>query len=338
MLYSMLTSAVRLAPLALLALGQIAHAEVDQIRMSRGLSLGFLPSIIMEDQKLVQKHASEAGLGEVDVQWNSFIGGAAMNEQLLAGQVDFAGGGPPPFMVLWARTKDTPLAVKAVAALNSSPMFLLTRKENVNSIADFGPDDRIAVPGLKISNQAVVLQMASEKAFGDPSRLDPLTVQLGLPDAYAMLKSGTEITAAFSGPPFQYLSEDHKASGIRAILNSEEVLGGPTTFLMMWTTQRFAAENPKAVHAVYNAIAEAIHVIDSDKQKAAEIFLRVTNERTPQEEIVRILEDPTTRFGLAPNNIMQYADFLSKNGVIKERPESWKDLFLPGPVHELEGS
>jgi NitT/TauT family transport system substrate-binding protein len=34
---------------------------------------------------------------------------------------------------------------------------------------------------------------------------------------------------------------------------------------------------------------------------------------------------------------MKYADFLYKSGTIKQRPNSWKDLFFP-EIHDLSGS
>ena len=321
-----------------LGLAGIARAEVSELRMSRGLSLGFLPSIVMEDQKLVEKHAQAAGLGDVKVQWRAFIGGVAMNDALIAGQVDFAGGGPPPFLVLWARTQGTPVAVRAMAALNASPMHLLTRNPSIRTLRDFGPNDRISTPGAKISNQAVVLQMAAEKLFGEPGKLDPLTVTLSLPDGFAAMISGGEVNSQFSGPPFQYQAADLEKHGVRRVLNSEDVLGGPTTFLMMWTTNRFVEANPKSYRAVYAALQEAIDLINRDRKRAAEIFLRVTRQKISTEEVLRILDLPETRYALAPQNVMRYADFLQRTGVIKTRPASWKDLFFPGPVHDLPGS
>ena len=183
------------------------RAEVSEVHMSRGLSLGFLPSMIMEDRKLIEKHAAADGLGKVTVSWFKFSGGVAMNDALLAGQLDFAGGGPPPFAVLWARTHGSAVEVKGVAAMSAAPMYLLTRNPNVKSVRDFGPGDRISVPGAKVSDQAVVLQMAAEQALGDPKKLDPLTVALSLPDGFAALLSNGEINSQFSGPPFFFLAQ-----------------------------------------------------------------------------------------------------------------------------------
>lgn len=319
-------------------LSRPALAEVTEVHMSRGLSLGFLPSMVMEDRKLIEKQAAAEGLGKVSVSWFKFSGGVAMNDALLAGQVDFAGGGPPPFAVLWARTRGSAVEVKGVAAMNAAPMYLLTRNPNVKSVRDFGPGDRIAVPGAKVSDQAVVLQMAAEQAFGDSKKLDPLTVALSLPDGFAALLSKGEIDSQFSGPPFQYEADVLKQHGIHRVLDSNDVLGGPATFLMMWTTKRFHDANPKTYAAVYSALAEAIDLINHDHEAVAEIFLRMAGEKMSVDEVVRILDQPDMRYSLAPEGVMRYVDFMHRTGVIKVRPDSWKDMFFPGPVQQLKGS
>jgi NitT/TauT family transport system substrate-binding protein len=319
-------------------LPQPARAEVSEVHMSRGLSLGFLPSMIMEEGKLIEKHAAAAGLGEVTVTWFKFSGGVAMNDALLAGQVDFAGGGPPPFAVLWARTRGSAVEVKGVAAMSAAPMYLLTRNPDVKTVRDFGPKDRISVPGAKVSDQAVVLQMAAEQAFGDPKRLDPLTVALSLPDGFTALLSGGEINSQFSGPPFQYQTEVLKQHGIHRVLDSNAVLGGPATFLMMWTTKRFHDANPKTYGAAYAALAEAVDLINRDHKAVAGIFLRMSGEKMGIDEVVRILDQSDMRYSLAPEGVMRYVDFMHRTGVIKVRPDSWKDMFFPGPVQQLKGS
>src|SRR5262249_59348360 len=99
-------------------------------------------------------------------------------------------GGVGPFVTLWARTRGN-LDVKAVAAINSMPLYLNTRNPSVKTIKDFTDRDKIALPAVKISIQAITLQMAAEKTFGDgqQSRLDPLTVTLSHPDAQTALLS-----------------------------------------------------------------------------------------------------------------------------------------------------
>src|SRR5437660_105472 len=68
---------------------------------------------------------------------------------------------------------------------------------------------RIALPTVKISGQAVVLQMAAEKAFGEGqhARLDELTVSRANPDGFAAVTAdNNEINSQFSSPPYQQMA------------------------------------------------------------------------------------------------------------------------------------
>ncbi len=88
-----------------------------------------------------------------------------MNEALISGNLDFASGGVGPLVTIWARTQNN-IKVKGIAALNSMPLYLNTINPNVKTIKDFTEKDRIALPAVRVSIQAVILQMAAEKAFG----------------------------------------------------------------------------------------------------------------------------------------------------------------------------
>jgi len=142
-----------------------ARGEMSEINVAQQYGIGYLPLMLMEEQKLIEKHAKAAGL-DVKVGWAKFAGGNVMNDALLSGSLQFASGGVGPFVTLWSRTKGN-LDVKAVSAINSMPLYLNTRNPNVKSIRDFTEKDRIALPAVKVSIQAVTLQMAAEKAFGE---------------------------------------------------------------------------------------------------------------------------------------------------------------------------
>ena len=188
---------------ALFGVSQVSAAE---IRLARQFSMGYLQLNVMEHQQLIEKHASALGIPAVKVSWITLNGPAAVNDALISGNIDVASGGTPGLLVLWAKTKGTPQEVRGISALSSQPFLLNTRNPAVKSIADFSDKDRIAVPAVKVSVQAIALQMAAAKAFGQANfaKLDPLTVSMAPPDAtIAMLKGGAEISAVFSVPPFQ---------------------------------------------------------------------------------------------------------------------------------------
>lgn len=324
------------AALAVLAASAPARAELSEINVAQQYGISYLPLMIMEDQKLIEKHAKAAGV-DVKVGWAKFAGGNVMNDALLSGSLQFASGGVGPLLTLWARTKGN-LDVKAVGAINSMPLYLNTRNPNVKTLKDFTEKDKIALPAVKVSIQAVTLQMAAEKAFGpgQQNKLDPLTVSMSHPDAQAALLSGaSEIDAHFSSPPFQY--QQLEKPGIRTVLNSYEVLGGPATFNVVWTSTKFRNENPKLYEAFVKAMEEATAIINRDKKAAAETYLRLSKDKDTVADIQKMLEDPNIVYTQTPQSIMKYADFMAKTGAIKVKPDSWKDLFFPN-VHNLPGS
>ena len=100
------------------------------------------------------------------------------------GQIDIVAGGMPGLLTLWNRTRGTPQEIRGVAAFSSQPIVLNTRNPQVNSIADLTDKDRIAVPAVKVSIQAVMLQIAAAKLFGPAQfgKLDPLTVSMSPPE------------------------------------------------------------------------------------------------------------------------------------------------------------
>jgi len=328
---------LRIVPLLVLALlSPAVRAELAEINVAQQYGIGYLSLMVMEEQKLIEKHAKAAGL-DVKVNWAKFAGGNVMNDALLSGSLQFASGGVGPLITIWAKTKGN-LDVKGVAALDSMPLYLNTRNPNVKSLKDFTDKDKIALPAVKVSVQAVTLQMAAEKIFGEGQhgKLDALTVSMSHPDAQVALLSGqSEIDAHFSSPPFQY--QQLERPEIHRVLNSYDVLGGPATFNTVWTTSKFRTDNPKLYAAFVAALDEATATINRDKRAAAETYLRLSKEKSSPESILKMLNDPEIVYTTTPQNVMKYVDFMYKIGSIKVKAESWKDLFFPN-IHNAPGS
>ena len=332
----MMKTVFALATVAALV-GGAARAEVTELRLAQQYGIGYLPLHVIENQKLVQKHAQKAGITISKVSWAKFAAGNAMNEAILSGSLDIASGGVGPLLTIWSKTKGRQ-EVKGVASLNSMPLYLNTNNPNVKSIKDFTEKDKIALPAVKVSIQAVTLQMAAEKAFGagQHNKLDALTVSMAHPDGMAALVSGkTEITAHLTSPPFQY--QELQDQRIRRVFSSYEVLGGPATFNTLWTTKKFRDDNPKVFKAFVDALDEAMEFIKRDPQKAAEIYIIEENSKVPVADILKMIKDPEITFTTSPQNLMKYAEFMNKIGSIENKPASWKDVFFP-EIHGKEGS
>jgi NitT/TauT family transport system substrate-binding protein len=323
------------AGLALLA--GTAHAEVSEVRLAQQFGIGYLPLHVVENQKLIQKHAAKAGIKDIKVSWAKFGAGNAMNEAILSGSLDFASGGVGPLLTIWSKTKGR-YDVKGVAALNAMPLYLNTINPKIKTLKDFTDEDKIALPAVKVSIQAVTLQMAAEKVFGpgNANKLDPLTVSMKHPDAMAAMLSGkSEITAHLTSPPFQYQELEDKR--VRRVLSSYDVLGGPGTFNLVWAAKKFRDENPKVYAAFVAALDEAMAFIKENPRRAAEIYLEEEKSKAPLASILKMVEDPEISFTTAPQKLMEYAAFMHKTGAIENLPKDWKEVFFP-EIHEKKGS
>src|SRR5919206_119653 len=153
--------------LALALSAPAAHAEATTLRVAKQFGLGYLQFMVMQDKRLIEKHAQAAGLGEVTTEWATFRSSDVMNDALISGSVDFVSLGVPGLITIWSKTKGTSNEVKGVMGLNAVPLMLLVRDPAIKSLKDFKDNHRIALPAVKVANQAIILQMAAAKEFGE---------------------------------------------------------------------------------------------------------------------------------------------------------------------------
>ncbi len=314
-----------------------ARADVNSITVARQFGIAYLPFLIMEKDLLIEKHAAALGLPGFKVDWVVLSSGAAANDGLLSGQLAFGVGAVPAMLLLWDRTRTGSNAVQGVTGVAVMPTVLNSRNPAVKSIADFTSADKIALPAIKVSNHALVLEMASAQVFGADNwgKLDPLTVSMPQPDAAAQLMSRAgEITAHFTSPPFT--RSELRAPGVHAVLNSVDVMGD-TSLTVLWTTKRFAGANPMVVRAMYDALHEALATINADKSAAADRYLALSGDKIGREDLMEVLADPHIQFTARPLGVMAFAAFMKKTGALKAEPAAWTDVFLP-MAHAAGGS
>src|SRR5690348_18259448 len=103
----------------LLACG-VAHADTSELRIAQQYGFSYLQLMYMQHDRLIEKHAKAAGLGDVNVTWAKFAAGNVMNDALLSGSLDIASGGLAPPIILWDKTRDG-LDVRMIAAMVTAP-------------------------------------------------------------------------------------------------------------------------------------------------------------------------------------------------------------------------
>ncbi|WP_416351364.1 ABC transporter substrate-binding protein [Cupriavidus basilensis] len=308
-----------------------AHAE-GKIRIAEQFGVVYLLLNVARDQQLIEKQGKQQGV-DVKVEWTQLSGGAAVNDALLSGAIDIAGAGVGPLLTVWDRTHGKQ-NVKGVASLGNFPYYLVSNNPKVKTIADFTDKDRIALPAVSVSVQSRVLQLAAAKQWGDKefNRLDKWTVAVPHPDAAAaIIAGGTEISGHFGNPPFQ---EQELAGNpnARIVLNSYDVLGGPSSATVLYATEKFRNDNPKTYRAFVDALAEAARFATANPEAAADLYIRVNKAKIDRALLVKILKNPQVQFKVAPQNTFALAEFMHRVGAIRNQPESWQDYFFQDPV------
>ena len=323
---------------ACLAVFSSASAQQkSEITITRQPGILYLPSHVMEQQHLIEKEAQKLGVANLKINWVNVTSGGAQTDSLLAGTVDIVNTGVGNLLLLWDRTKGN---VKGIIANSALPLTLITRNPSIKTLKDFGPSDKIAVPTIKVSTQAILLQMACAATFGADqiNKLDANTVQLGHPDAtIALANPQHEITSHFSAPPFSY-RELKMVKGAHVVLTSPQIIGGPLTQSQFFTTTQFAAANPQVVQAIKAATFDAIDFIRKDTRAAVEIYREITHDNTSVDELTDMLKQPGMMDWIAaPQGTMKFAAHLYKVGTLKTMPKSWTDYYLP-TAHDLPGN
>lgn len=306
-----------------------ARAEGQlQLRIAEQFGVVYLLLNVAQDQKLIEKHGKAQGV-DIKVDWVKLSGGSAVNDALLSGAIDIAGAGVGPLLTIWDRTHGRQ-NVRGVASLGNLPYYLVSNNPNVKTIADFTDKDRIALPAVGVSVQSRVLQLASAKQWGDAqyNKLDKISVAVPHPDAAAaIINGGTEISAHFGNPPFQ----DQELAGnpkAHIVLNSYQVLGGPSSATVLYATEKFRKDNPKTYKAFLGALDEAAKFIAANPDKAADTYIRVSNAKIDRELLLKIIKNPEVQFKIAPQNTYPLAEFMHRVGAIKNKPASVKDYFF----------
>jgi NitT/TauT family transport system substrate-binding protein len=318
--------------IAAAAAGTIGHAaaETNEIRISNVFGLSSLPVYIAVERHLIEARAKAAGLPDLKVTLVRVSGGTTAADLLLSGNSDIASSGVTNMMVLWDRTlKLKQGQVRGIMALSDSVISLISVDPRIRTLRDFTDNDRIAVTSIRVSLQAIVLGMAAAKEFGwdQRAKLDPLTVAMPHEDGMAMLLSGNGVVKTQAAQvPFSV--EEMDSGKAHLVLNSDDVMEGRSTLGIAFTTAKFRAENPTAYASVVAGLHDALDFINQNKREAAAIYVKYEPQKKGVEWVYGILQhDDLIKFNSVPHGTEKFTTFMYKSGLLRNRPESWKDLY-----------
>ena len=323
---------------AVLTASAPAGAETSEVRIAQLYGMTYLPAYVVYEKELIQKHAKRLGIAAPKVTPQKLTSGPVANDALISGNVDIAMGGITVLMTLWDRTQGKQ-NIKGLGIMCESPIYLMTADPRIKSLKDFGEGDRIAVSAVKVTMQAIFLQMAAAKEFGweNRGRFDPMTVSMSHPESVGALKSGKLEVKSYAAI-LPYNLDVLAAPHVRQLMTSYDVLGSNHSLNAFWAPEKWVKDNPVTYAAVMAAFDEAVALIAADTLDAARIYIKSENSTTPEAETARILGNKKDiTFTMTPNRTMDFADIMSKVGLVKQKPKAWTDLFFDG-LHQRPGS
>ena len=314
------------------------RAEVDTVRIAMPYGLGYLPACVVVDRHLIQKYAAAAGLGDIKVTQRNMASGPVTSDLILANDADIGMGGWGPAFIMWDKTSGAN-KVRGIMPLSGQSIVMLSIDPRIKTLRDFRDGDKIGISAIKVTDQAVTLQMAAVKEWGwdQRFRLDPLTVSVSNPDGMIALLSGqTEVKNHFTIVPFSVLEEE--SGKVHRVMTSDDYMTPGSSGSVMYASARFHDPNPKLYAAVAAAFEEAITFIGQDPKTAAEIYVNHEPQKRDLSWVENIIKDPKQiTYSSTPRGIKEHADFMYKLGTLKHQPESWKDLFWDN-VWDHDGS
>lgn len=314
--------------LALLARPVPSAAETT-LRIVVPMDLAALPLLVAAHDRLIDKQAAARGV-LVNVQWLVPNGGNPIDE-LVRGQADVVAViDVAEFVAAWDQRSGTPQEIRALAGLARMPYQLMSRNPAIATIRDFTAKDRIAVPVLKTSLPAVMLEMAAADEWGAAhyDKLDGLMVALGADDATTALRSGKgDVGSDFTRMP--YADDERADPAIHRVMDSFDIAGAHSVALLL-TTTKFHDANTALCAAIVDALTGADAFIKTNRGGAAEIYVNTAKDQGLQvEELTDMLGDPDTSFETAPAGLQRLAAFMHQIGRIKRNPESWQQMVFP---------
>jgi len=232
------------------------RADDRTLTIAEQYGIAYAPLQIMKEERLL-----ETALPGMTVEWVQLGGPTAIRDGMLAGDIDVGFMGVGPMLI----GVDTGMPWKCFTALSQNEVAFVTNRADIQTLADIGPSDRVAVlsPG---STQHILLCMAAKQALGDAEAFDTRLVSLSHPDAMSAMLAGGEIALHITTPPYIDLEVQ---AGMRRILTGVDVMGGPFTFICGVAATRLHDSQPEVYRALNDCLAAAIAQINADLPAAA---------------------------------------------------------------------
>lgn len=296
--------------------------KTEKLVIAYQWGLAYAPLEVIKEKKLIEKHYN----GEIEIEWKTMNGSSEMYEGIVAGSVDVAHSGIGPFLT--NTSKGVPC--KMYSALSAQPMGLNTSKQEINSLKDFKPDDKIAVVSWG-SIQHIMLSMAAEKYLGDAHALDHNIVNMSHPDGMQALLSGS-VPAQLTTPPYYFM--ELETEGIHEIKEVAEAFPKDATIILGAASNKLYEERREVYDALIAAMEDAMEFLNENPNESAQLLC--DKEGITAEKMQTYLTADGVLYSMRPSGVLEIADFMGRAGFLEYAQTSYEEICFPEVLEKIK--
>lgn len=284
------------------------------VTIAEQYGLAYAPLQVLKEKKIIEEQ-----IPGIKVNWIKLGNTAAIREAVLGGKVDIGFMGIPPFLIGW----DKGMKWKIFTGLSKAQIGLVTWRDDINSLADIGPNDRIALPQPG-SIQHILLSMAAQNQLGRSDIFDNQLVTMKHPDGMSALLSKRDVAAHFTSPP--YIMMELSKPDMKLVVGGREAMGGEFTFIAGMVTDKFSNKHPEILTLVRNAIAMAGVVIRETPSEAVSILLK--DYSISEEILLSYLTGGGLVYTDKIEGLHKFVEFMKAEGYLEKSPENMDEIYI----------
>lgn len=288
--------------------------ETASLKVAYQFGMAYAPMVICQDQELIEKAYKEATGNNVEIEWNQMSSGTDINTAFSSGDLDV---GLIAFPIIVTGVSKN-LGYKIFANMCGQEHGLMTNDDSIQSLGDLvGSDSQISLLNLNTFHHIALAKALVENGY-DAHALDENVVSMSHPDGMNALIAGSVTAQATSNP---YIYKERQEEGIHELTELKDAYPIENSYILGVASEELYDNNPELYKALCDAVNEAIDLINTDLDKAAEICSAYDGNTVEDEKIY--LEagyyTPDTK------GILELAQFMEDNGFVEDAPDSYSD-------------
>ncbi|ANE83509.1 MULTISPECIES: ABC transporter substrate-binding protein [Mycobacteriaceae] len=292
-----------------------ARAGQSTLKIAYQPNFGYAPLMILKSKNWLQE-----SLPNHDVSYQTVNSGALIRSGMISGDIQVGALALSPFLVGW----DNGMDWRVVSGLSDIDQWLMVKDPRLTSLADFTPNDKIAVLSAD-NNQAILLRIAAKQQLGNADALKVNEVYMPHDTGVQSLLTG-RVAAQFTNPPYQFSDRE---GGARKLLGSYDIFEGSENpiFGAVAVRQSYIDANPEVIEALRAGIRQSVDFITSDPDESAAILAAEFGE--DPSTMAAQLQEESVKFTPAATGVAVMAKAMQEIGVINKAPTSDSEVTLP---------